>query len=160
MNRWQDSDPRGRRAELLTAQVQSTAESNSLCGSSVGQERLEGCAEPSDVQGKAGGQRPGQWRRAHPPGSPTLFLGWGLSPAKGGLPESPVPHQPLRSPATAPAYHPALWKGKCVSPSTLRHQRHLVLLPFFSVYTQTSCSHAHLPQCSGPTYHTPSSRNL
>lgn len=53
----------------------------------------------------------GQWGEAVP-GLPTLFLGRGLWPAEGGLLEGPFPHQPLRSPAAAPAYHPALWTGK------------------------------------------------
>lgn len=70
------------------------------------------------------------------PGSPTLFLGWGLWPAKGGFPESPVPHQPLRPSAAAPAYHAALWKGTCVPPTPPLTAKahtwnyHLVLLSF------------------------------
>lgn len=45
-----------------------------------------------------------------------LFLGWGLWPAQGRVPEDRKPYQPLRSPAAAPAYHPALWTGKNVLP--------------------------------------------
>lgn len=64
------------------------------------------------------------------PGSLTLFLGWGLWPAKGGFLESPVPHQPLRSPAAAPAYHPALWKGRYACLTDHHHKcSHLELPP-------------------------------
>lgn len=41
-----------------------------------------------------------------------LFLGRGLRAAQGGLPQGPNPHQPLRAPAAASAYHPALRPGK------------------------------------------------
>lgn len=44
------------------------------------------------------------------------FTGWRLWPSEGGLPENPEPHQPLRSPATAPAYQPALWAGEDTHP--------------------------------------------
>lgn len=59
----------------------------------------------------------GQWPMAGgsgkgAPGSPKLFLGQGFWTAEGGLPQGFIPHQPLRSPAAAPAYHPALWTGK------------------------------------------------
>lgn len=86
------------------------------------------------------------------PGLPTLFLGWELWPAKGGFPESPVPNQPLRSSAAAPAYHPALWKGKCGKPPpTHTHPTanahtwnyHLVLLPF--------CLHPDISLTCSPT---------
>lgn len=95
-------------AELSNAQCQITS---NPCGSSTGQERLEGSAESPDVQGKASGQRVGgmgKWA----PGSPNLFLGQGFWPAEGGLPQGFLPHQSLRSPAAASAYHPALWTGK------------------------------------------------
>lgn len=106
MSRWQDESVLGGGGPGSQMPV-----SNHSFGSSIGEKRLEGCAESSHVQGKVSGQCQGAVGGSIP-GLPTLFLGRGLWPAERGLLEGPFSHQLLRSPAAAPAYHPALWTGK------------------------------------------------
>lgn len=86
----------------------------------LGQEWFQGCSEPADVQGKAEPGCPlipgpsgrvgvGLMACVHPP------LGWRLWPAERGFPENPELPQPLRAPAAASPYHPALWTSKNVA---------------------------------------------
>lgn len=114
------SCPRGWRAEFSRSRGQIMLKSNSLLAPPKAKSGLKGVQSLLMYKVKLGTKAKGAAGEGAP-GSPTLFLGWGLWPAEGGLPEDPFPHQPIRSPAAAAAHHPALWTGEKPLPPSPMH---------------------------------------